>query len=193
MTTCNQCALAPPPYETIKAAFSYQFPIDQLIVTMKSKQMPSLGLVLGAFIADYIKHLPTPLVAPDFLVPTPLYKKRLQTRGYNQSTYLAKTISHRLNIPIHHNLIQKQTATSDQKTLSAVDRQLNLQGSFSLNPKQQHHFKKRPIIAVVDDVVTTTATASEISRLLKKAGAGQVYIWTVARAEKKPTDTDHLI
>jgi len=176
--------LIPPPYETIKAAFSYQFPIDQLIVSMKSKQMPSLGLVLGTLIADYLKHLPSPLPTPDFIVPTPLYKKRLQTRGYNQSTYLAKTISRRLNIPIHHNLIRKTSATADQKTLSAADRQLNLRGSFTLNPKQQHHLKTHPIIAVVDDVVTTTATASEISRLLMSAGARQVYIWTVARAEK---------
>ena len=36
-------------------------------------------------------------------------------------------------------------------------------------------------VAIVDDVMTTGATAAELARVLKEAGARRVDVWVVAR------------
>ena len=41
-------------------------------------------------------------------------------------------------------------------------------------------------VLVVDDVLTTGATSSELSRVIKKAGAKKVYVLTFATAKEKP-------
>ena len=42
---------------------------------------------------------------------------------------------------------------------------------------------KGATFVLIDDVFTTGATTSACARLLMKAGAKQVTVWTVARAE----------
>jgi hypothetical protein len=42
--------------------------------------------------------------------------------------------------------------------------------------------KKRNLL-LIDDVATTNATLAELSRMLKRAGAGNLYCWTLAQAK----------
>jgi predicted amidophosphoribosyltransferase len=60
--------------------------------------------------------------------------------------------------------------------LSRKQRLNNLKDAFRLN-----HDIEGKNIALIDDVVTTGSTMSELSRLLRKAGAHHVEIWCLAR------------
>ncbi|MGD8913099.1 MAG: phosphoribosyltransferase family protein, partial [Candidatus Thiodiazotropha sp.] len=39
-------------------------------------------------------------------------------------------------------------------------------------------------LVLVDDVITTGATVTELSKLLKKAGAKRIDVWAVARTPR---------
>lgn len=114
----------------------------------------------------------------DLICYVPLFEKRENERGYNQSRELATHISKLTNINICHDIIRIRD-TPTQTKLSRKERQENVKDCFKLlNPKQ---FKNLNIL-LVDDVFTTGSTTNEISKLLKHYGANKVYVLTVAHA-----------
>ena len=65
-------------------------------------------------------------------------------------------------------------------TLSREEREKNIKGVFSVENKELIGNKK---ILLVDDVYTTGSTMEECARVLKKAGAREVWGIAVAREE----------
>ncbi|MGB0320122.1 MAG: ComF family protein [Cycloclasticus sp.] len=124
--------------------------------------------------AHYFKSLKK---NPDALIAVPLHPKRLRRRGFNQCDLIAQHIHHELGIPLIHNQLKRIINTQSQVTLTAKERQKNLNNAFRYLPA--HDIKT---IALIDDVVTTGSTANEIAKTLKKQGVQQVEIWAFARA-----------
>ena len=65
-----------------------------------------------------------------------------------------------------------------QAGLKRKDRLKNVRGAFLADKRQ---INERAVL-LLDDVFTTGATADECARTLKKAGARQVAVMTLARA-----------
>ena len=111
------------------------------------------------------------------VVPIPMHWTRKLVRGYNQTTVLSKLISRKLGVPtvpaIRRNKHSRRQAFLDQK-----QRQQNVKDIFCLSgktkPESQH-------ILLIDDILTTGATLDMAARLLLSAGAGEVYVLTLAR------------
>ncbi|HVG91578.1 MAG TPA: phosphoribosyltransferase family protein, partial [Alphaproteobacteria bacterium] len=61
-------------------------------------------------------------------------------------------------------------------------RRANVRGAFAVVKPER--VKGRSIL-VVDDVMTTGTTAGECARVLRRAGAKEVFVATVARATKE--------
>ena len=114
-------------------------------------------------------------VAADVLVPVPMTEERRKSRGYNQAELIAENLSGLINVPVSDKAV-KIKETERQATLNAKERAENLKGSFKAYKKD---FRNKSV-AIVDDVLTTGATADELARVLKRAGAGKVYVLTVA-------------
>ncbi|MBI2050082.1 MAG: ComF family protein [Candidatus Staskawiczbacteria bacterium] len=114
------------------------------------------------------------------IVPVPLDKKKLKIRGYNQSEELAKELSKILLVPVLDSLIKTKT-TRPQIELSGEERKQNLNGAFTIN--KPFSFVQGKKIFLVDDVYTTGSTMEECARVLKKAGAKEVWGIAVAREE----------
>jgi predicted amidophosphoribosyltransferase len=85
-------------------------------------------------------------------------------------------LSRRFGIPLNYNLCSRIRATPHQLSLKKKDRVRNVRGGFRVSGQLD-----TPHVALIDDVVTTGATASELTRLLKKNGAERVDVWAVAR------------
>jgi competence protein ComFC len=114
------------------------------------------------------------------LVPVPLTKNKLKKRGFNQSEEIAKKLSRNLNISVVADCLIKEKETSAQMELAREERLKNIKGAFSvLNPEKIRGKK----ILLVDDVYTTGATMEECARVLKRAGAQEVWGVAVARGE----------
>ena len=71
--------------------------------------------------------------------------------------------------------------TSSQIGLTKRQRRENLRGAFRVNETQKIVGQE---ILLVDDVLTTGTTASECARMLRRAGAVEVWVATVARTMK---------
>jgi predicted amidophosphoribosyltransferase len=70
----------------------------------------------------------------------------------------------------------KVRETDPQPGLGRAERARNLRDAFRCERDLRGLH-----VALVDDVLTTGATAHELARVLKRAGARQVSVWTVAR------------
>jgi competence protein ComFC len=114
------------------------------------------------------------------LIPIPLSKKKLKRRGFNQSEEIAKELSKNLGIPLSSDILVKVKETLSQMELSKEEREQNIKGVFEIKNAEKIKGKE---IMLVDDVYTTGSTMEEAARVLKQAGAREVWGITVAREE----------
>lgn len=169
---CGKCLKKAPAFERTLAAFSYRFPLDQLIKALKFHE----SLVLVNLLADELaQHIGT---RPDGIVAMPLHPQRLRTRGFNQSQLLAARIAKQIGVPLLGDSCQRVRDTPPQSTLPWKERDKNIRGAFEVT-LPAHVCGKH--IAIVDDVMTSGASIGELARALKKAGAREVSAWVVAR------------
>ena len=113
------------------------------------------------------------------IVPLPLNPIRARQRGFDQSLFLAQTLSVELGIPMNTNIVhRKKHFNKPQAKLDDQDRRSrSFDGVFAINnkiaiPKQ---------VILVDDVYTTGATMSAVASELKLAGVEVVRGFTFAR------------
>jgi ComF family protein len=116
---------------------------------------------------------------PDLIMPVPLHRKKLSSRGFNQALLLGEILSQRLKIPLDRRNLRRIRWTEPQVNLAAADRRLNVKGAFAIHESAM--VKGRRVL-LVDDVLTTGSTVEECGRVLKASGAADVTVITVARA-----------
>lgn len=114
------------------------------------------------------------------LVPIPLDKNKMKSRGYNQSEELAKELSKFINIPVICDSLIKIRQTKSQAELSKAERIENVKNAFTIKNPEQVSGKK---VFLVDDVYTTGCTMEECANLLKLAKAESVFGITIAREQ----------
>ncbi len=111
------------------------------------------------------------------LCPIPLAKQRLRWRGFNQSALVAAELANHYSAPVVNSL-QRIKNTKTQKDLTKAERSPNMASSFIVSDTL---VLKNKSVIIIDDVITTGATLLEASRVLKSAGAEQVWCLTLAR------------
>lgn len=158
------------------SAFPYEFPLREMIFSLKYKQQLSLAHDLGLMLADKVISSGVPL--PDQLVPVPLHPLRMMRRGFNQALEIARSCGRRLGLPVSTYSVRRRRQTRAQYSLKAAQKTTNVKGAFSARP-----FSKQDNIAIIDDIVTSGATATELALTLRHAGAGDISLWTCCRAD----------
>ena len=114
----------------------------------------------------------------DIIIPVPMYKTKESVRGYNQSKLLAEELAVNTGIDIEKKVLNKTKDTKVQSTLSKSQRSINVKNAFEIKDKEKVNVKK---IILVDDIYTTGSTVNECSRILKKAGAKEILVITIAK------------
>jgi len=175
---CVPCWHQLPPFTQVQAAFTYSFPISELIPAIKYRRQPAHLGWLAAVLAEFIRQRQT-APWPDALVPVPMHPFSQIHRGYNQAQLLAQRLGEQLHIPVSP-CLHKQRRTPRQVSLNLAQRRHNLQGAFTLRGGVAEH------VALVDDVMTTGTTASTLARLLLEQGCQRVDVWVLARTAQEP-------
>ena len=116
----------------------------------------------------------------DILVPVPVHRERLMTRGYNQAELIAEGISLLTGIPVEKKLLVRERRTRVQKELTAAERAANLQNAF----RTQGQLSGRTAV-IVDDIYTTGATMEACTEALLKAGTARVFGLCICAGEDK--------
>lgn len=121
-------------------------------------------------------------MAPDCIVPVPLYPSRQRSRGFNQAELLAEALGEELSLPVRRLLI-KQKKTKDQKSLSKNQRKKNVKDAFSVD-EEEIGLKVPESVLLLDDVSTTGSTLTACARVLKARGVARVGFLSVCVAEQ---------
>lgn len=170
-TTCGECLCHPPPFSMVMNFGLYSGALSEAIHALKFSGIRRLARPLGKLLAE----LPFPHL--EGIIPVPVTKKTLRERGFNQALLLSRFLSKDIAIPIFMETLYKKRDTLPQIGLGARERAANLRNAFEVRGDVTG---KR--LLLLDDVMTTGATVRECSKTLRKAGAKEVVIATLARA-----------
>jgi len=128
---------------------------------------------------NFYKKLPGKV----FFQPIPLSKNKLRDRGFNQAFLIAKFFRKFFGYPIADFLIRVKDKKPQAELKTKKERYNNLQGAFKINPDPSCHPEliSGSRIILVDDVITSGSTVREAAKILKKSGAGKIYVLTLAK------------
>ena len=173
---CGECLRRAPPWNAAWAPFRYGWPLDRL----ESRYKFGADLAAGRVLSTLWRHEPCPIDLPQLLLTVPLHRGRLRQRGYNQALELGRPLARDLDVPLHHDVLQRLRRTDAQTELDAIGRRRNVRGAFALHPG----IELPAHVAILDDVMTTGATLAECARVMKRAGVQRVDVWALARAPR---------
>ncbi|QAT41950.1 ComF family protein [Aminipila luticellarii] len=114
----------------------------------------------------------------DVVTAVPMHSKNQLKRGYNQSALMAKVVAKGLGVVYNDQVLIRKQYKAPMNKLDAEQRASNVKNSYGIHPKFGC-FQNQSIL-LIDDIYTTGSTADECSRLLKEAGAENVYVLTLA-------------
>jgi len=115
---------------------------------------------------------------PSIIIPVPLHWRKLMSRGFNQSSSIARTVATQFShTKVYENLFIRRKHSSPQHLKTKKQRILDMRDIFTM--RIQHNKVRRGAqptfrgksVAIVDDVVTTGATANALARTLLNSGA----------------------
>ncbi len=172
---CEACAPLLEPRPGAIGAFVYGGPLADALQRFKYGGRSDLAAPLGALLAKaagrHAGHV-------DAVVPVPLHRRRLRTRGFDQTALLARPVARALGVAFEPRRLVRTRATPPQVGLDAAARSDNVRGAFLARPRP-----RRPRVLLLDDVRTTGATLEAAARALQAAGTREVRLITLAIAE----------
>jgi ComF family protein len=179
---CDKCRKSQLTLDALICATEYQ-KISKLVHLFKYNFVFSLSLPLGKIITKAL--LKNNIFLPDFIVPIPVHKHKLKWRGFNQAELLAQAVSKNLTkkvfIPVRTDLVFRQKKTNPQMTIKTYQERLNnIHNAFALAPEVNNIIAGKNIL-LIDDIATTGATLFECAKILKSAGAKEIYGAIIAR------------
>jgi competence protein ComFC len=174
---CANCRQAELHFEAARSAVVAKGVVLEVIHRYKYQR----ALWFEVFLADLLVQQAAPQLAPkdwDLLVPVPLHPTKQRQREFNQSERLGRRLSRATGIPLDSKVVRRVVPTRTQTRLDREQRQENMRNAFAMRGKRRVTGQR---ILLLDDVFTTGATTNACAQALRKGGAVQVCVWTVAR------------
>lgn len=174
---CAACTTSPPRFDHARAVLVYDDVSKRLVLGYKHADR----LHATPAFATWLQRAGQDLVEGcDAIAPVPLYWLRLAWRRYNQAAELGRRLAASAGKRFIPDLLRRRRHTPSQGHLSRGARFRNVQGAFAVNQARVAELAGARIL-LIDDVFTTGATVEECARVLRRAGAAQVDVLTLAR------------
>ncbi len=171
---CLPCRVDPPPWTRATSFGAYAGTLRELVLLLKVGRRDELAAPLGDLVARSWRRSGFPAV--DAVTSVPMRWGRRLLRGFDQAELLGRRLAARTGLPYRRLLRRvgrsRQTGRGRAARRSLPVREFAPRGDVP------------PAVALVDDVLTTGGTVSAASRALRRAGAANVYIVTLARTPR---------
>ena len=185
---CPPCRRAHPEFDFAVSFGAYDGALRKLIHLLKYEQLRPAANILGAKLAEAIAGCSYEGSEPVLLIPVPLHRIKRRLRGFNQSELIAHSAARdldRAQFSIHNGIVRRVRPTVSQTGLTRHQRRENIRGAFVVTKPAQ--LRDRTVV-LIDDVYTTGTTLNECARVLRRAGARQVVVATVARVYRSQAE-----
>jgi len=180
---CVNCKKHPYYFNYARSVGVYDKALRKCIHLFKYYREKKLSKPLGKLLVEYISEKERVYQKYDLIIPVPLHKNDLSTRGFNQSLLLSMEIGNYFSIPVGKDILIKKKVTGAQIKLSKKERENNLVNAFLIIEPEKIKGKN---ILLIDDVFTTGSTVNECSKELKKAQVKNIRVLTLARGIPEP-------
>jgi len=150
--------------------------VQKLIHQLKYKGQQEIGSFLGAWLGAELAKIPA-YCEIDAVIPVPLHKLKLRSRGFNQVEGFGKELAEALKIPYLDQVLLKKSFSTTQTMKERLARWGNIEETFILARPQDI---KNKHVLLVDDLITTGATLEACANTLKEAGGVKISIATMA-------------
>ncbi len=175
---CGKCRIGNYRFERARSLGPYDAVLKDLIHYLKYDKKPGAMRDVSFRLQNFFSGTED-LYSGFYVTSIPLHFNKLKERGFDQSYLIAEETARCLGLPMLSGALTRVRETPPQARMKRSDRIKNVKGAFqALNPERV----RGENILIVDDVFTTGATSNEATRVLKKAGAEKVYVFTLARA-----------
>ena len=147
---------------------------QKLIHDLKYKGKTSIGEELGRMFGEELK---AHITIPDAIIPIPLHPRKEKSRGYNQSSFIAKGLAKALGTKVDETLVTRIKENPSQTSLSRFDRWENVKDIFLCSKQTSYTY-----IWLVDDTLTTGSTIEACANAILKKNDVKLGIATLAFA-----------
>lgn len=171
--TCAVCLARPPLIERTRASVGYCDLSRILPLRLKYSRKVALARTMARFMRPLVDPSGEPV-----LVPVPLHRNRLWSRGFNQAALIAGELARSCGLEHSPVVLRRKKRTSALKGMSPLQRRREVAGAFEIVGKEAVSGRK---IVLVDDVLTTGSTANACAKALLRAGARHVHLVCWAR------------
>ena len=171
---CAECLAHPPKHAGIRAAVAYGNVARTVALRLKYGKRTAFADTAAG---QMVRLIPS---AVDLIVPVPLHRWRLWSRGFNQAGLIGTAVAQRCGLPMDRFALIRRRATPSMRGLGRRGRRKAVAAAFAVDPSRRDDVRGRAIL-LVDDVYTSGATTDACVTTLLRAGARSVAILCWAR------------
>lgn len=169
---CETFLSEAPPSEEVVSVWEYEGLIEKLIRKIKYDGCYD---IISDLIAKAFQKIELNLPQDTYITYVPMYRKKEKRRGFNHAELIARRVGERTNRPVVK-LLEKIKDNRSQVGLNPRERIENIGGIFA--------FKKGCLcpnnILLVDDFRISGITMKECFKVLRQAGAKNIWGFTLA-------------
>lgn len=175
---CGACMAGPPPFEGAPAAVAYGPAARTVALRLKYGRRIGHARLMGQLMARKLAGLGD--MENMLLVPVPLHRWRLWSRGFNQAALVADELTRLTGAAHDHDLLLRTKATASLRGKARRERERTVAGAFALAPGAKARAAGRHLV-LIDDVHASGATLRAAARALRHGGATRISALTWAR------------
>lgn len=168
-TICAPCLQQAPRHDGVRAALRYGDGARGVALGLKYSRRIENARVMARLMTRHVD-------GNGMLVPVPLHRWRLWSRGFNQAALIADALAKPCGLPVDTTLLTRVRSTTSQRGRSKKARADAVRGAFRTT-----RLLDGGTIWLVDDIYASGATANACAAALKRAGAVRVVIVCWAR------------
>ncbi|MEZ5656017.1 MAG: ComF family protein [Sphingobium sp.] len=178
---CAPCIAWPPSWVSARAALAYCEVSGGIAIRLKYGRRTGLAKLMARHMAARVHPDVVAQRSNAVIIPVPLHRWRLWSRGFNQSALIARHLSDHLAIKADPFILARSKATKPLRNMNPAQRTKAVARAFAINAQHAGRLNGKTVL-LIDDIHTSGATAAACARTLLAHGAEAVHLLCWARA-----------